>query len=92
MNILLTYDISDSKKRLKIVNLLNEFGIRVNYSVFELDIKESILKNLLEKIDELSDKNDSIRVYYFCKDSIEKSYKVKKNKPQPFTKRVSYVS
>jgi len=92
MKILLTYDISNSAKREKVASLLGEFGERVNYSVFELEIKESSLKKLLHEIDKLSDKKDSIRVYYFCKKSIQRSLELKNSSPQPFKRGSLYVS
>ena len=35
MNYLITYDIEDDKRRKKISDLLEGYGVRVNYSVFE---------------------------------------------------------
>jgi len=90
MKILLTYDIVDTKKRSKIAILLETYGMRVNYSVFELDIGKKRLDELIAKIDKLSQKEDSIRVYRFSKDTIELSYELKK-RPQPFVKESGYV-
>ncbi|MEA3492272.1 MAG: CRISPR-associated endonuclease Cas2 [Campylobacterota bacterium] len=90
MKILLTYDISDSKKRNKIANLLEAYGVRVNYSVFELDIAKRSLDGLLSKVEKLSSKEDSIRVYRFSKETIEYSYELKK-RAQPFVKESGYV-
>ena len=90
MKILLTYDISDSKKRNKVANLLEAYGVRVNYSVFELDITKRSLDGLLAEIEKLSSKEDSIRVYRFIKETIEHSYELKK-RAQPFVKGSGYV-
>ena len=37
MKYLVTYDIINDKKRTKLSDLLETYGYRVNYSVFELD-------------------------------------------------------
>jgi len=92
MKILLTYDISKTKNRTKVATLLEGYGYRVNYSVFELDIKKHKLNELLETLWELCDKNDSIRVYAFSADTIEKSYDLNRKRPMPFEKRSSYVN
>jgi len=92
MKILLTYDISLTKSRTKVATLLEGYGYRVNFSVFELDIKKHKLELLLKSIQDLCDKNDSIRVYVFSTDTIEKSYDLNKNRPKPFEKKSSYVN
>lgn len=92
MKLLLTYDITLTKSRTKVATLLEGYGYRVNFSVFELDIKKYKLNELLETIQVLCDKNDSIRVYAFSSDTIEKSYDLNKNRPKPFKKKSSYVN
>lgn len=87
----MTYDISNTKNRTKIAMLLESYGYRVNYSVFELDIKKHKLDKLLKSIKELYGKNDSVRVYAFSADTIEKSYELNPNQPNPFEKKSSYV-
>lgn len=91
MQILLTYDISNTKNRTKVAALLEGFGVRVNYSVFELDIKKHKLKELLAKIETFCSKEDSVRVYRFTQDTIEQSYDLNKKKSKPFQKRDLYV-
>jgi CRISPR-associated protein Cas2 len=91
MKILLTYDISSTKSRTKVATLLEGYGYRVNFSVFELDIKKYKLNELLQTIQELCDKTDSIRVYAFNVDTISKSYDLNKKRPNPFEKKSNYV-
>ena len=92
MKLLLTYDITLTKSRTKVATLLEGYGYRVNFSVFELDIKKHKLNELLETIQALCDKNDSIRVYAFSVDTIEKSYDLNEKRPKPFQKKSSYVN
>jgi len=92
MKILLTYDISCTKSRTKVATLLEGYGYRVNFSVFELDIKKYKLETLLEEIRTLCDIDDSIRVYAFSTDTIDKSYDLNSKRPKPFEKRSSYVN
>lgn len=92
MKLLLTYDITNTKNRTKVATLLEGYGYRVNYSVFELDIKKDKLDELLKSIQELCDKSDSVRVYAFSTDTIEKSYDLNPKRPNPFEKKSSYVN
>jgi len=92
MKILLTYDISDTKNRTKLSTLLEGYGYRVNFSVFELDLKKHELKSLLKEIEPFYEKEDSVRIYVFSADTVEKSYDLNKKRPKPFEKRSSYVS
>jgi CRISPR-associated endonuclease Cas2 len=70
MKILLTYDIANTKNRTKLSNLLEGYRYRVNYSVFELDIKKYQLDLLLKEIEPFYDKEDSVRIYAFSADMI----------------------
>lgn len=90
MHILLTYDIVDTKYRTKVATLLEGFGLRVNYSVFELDIKKPSLDKLLQNIKNMCGKDDSVRVYVFNKESMEKSFELLAG-AKPFTKVSGYV-
>jgi len=90
MYILITYDISSTKHRTKVATLLEGYGVRVNYSVFELDIAKRELDALLNKIEALADKKDSIRIYRFSQDTIAKSFELL-NGDAPFAKDSGYV-
>jgi CRISPR-associated protein Cas2 len=67
------FDIQDDKKRRILGEWLEEYGIRVQRSVFEIEISKSKLKKLIEKIaNEIDEKEDSVRFYYIHNGSIEK--------------------
>ena len=68
------FDISDDKKRKKIGDMLEEFGVRVQRSVFEIEITDTKLKKLLQKFEDMVDKKeDSIRFYPFHRDTVKKT-------------------
>ena len=75
------YDIKDSKRRKKIASILEEYGFRVNYSVFELKIDKKKLNELLKKlIFEINKKEDSVRFYNLTQKEIKNSFEICKNK------------
>ncbi len=83
---LLAYDIADDKKRLKMANLLEEYGQRVQKSVFECRLNSTEHKNLLRKSQELIEAEDSVRIYPLCQDCLKKVTAVGKNVPLSITK------
>ena len=67
MFVLLTYDIAlnDSGKRLgKVAKLCENYGVRVQNSVFEMDIDPALLIRLKSELGRVIDENfDSVRIY-----------------------------
>ena len=60
---LIIYDISENKKRKKVSDIIDGYGMRVQYSSYEVWINEKQLQSLIKKLDKLHDENDSIRIY-----------------------------
>ncbi len=79
MYISVTYDISQTKARNKVVQLLERYGFRVQKSVFELEIKEPQFRGLKLKLEDIlrkaniyyqnqnMDNLDSIKFYILSK-------------------------
>lgn len=64
---LITYDIEEDKKRNKIAKLLEDYGTRVQYSVFECAIDYNQLEEIKKKAEDIIDKKkDSVRIYRIC--------------------------
>jgi CRISPR-associated protein Cas2 len=63
---IVSYDITDDKKRLRISKTLRDFGTRVQYSVFECIINDKDLEKMTAKISRIISEEDSVRVYTLC--------------------------
>lgn len=65
--ILISYDISDNKKRARFSKFIKKFGHRLQFSVYEIDNSERILNNILTSIDNVFikefDQSDSVYVF-----------------------------
>jgi len=87
----IAYDIPNTKRRNKIATVLEKYGIRVNYSVFEVQIKSNALLKELEDelLQILKPKDDSLRVYYLCQKCVEKSWCLGEE-PSPFQRDTAY--
>jgi CRISPR-associated protein Cas2 len=63
----IAYDIVDDGCRDKIASILEGYGDRVQYSVFECDLNKDELNELITKLKEYLDLEvDKIRIYMVC--------------------------
>lgn len=61
---LVTYDISDDRRRTRLAKMLKDYGERVQYSVFECNLNDKLLNNMKKRAEKLLDKElDSLRIY-----------------------------
>ena len=71
--LVISYDISNDKRRLKVMKTLQDYGGRVQYSVFECRLNNSQLVSLKRRLQPLVIENqDSIRFYYISADDIQR--------------------
>jgi CRISPR-associated protein Cas2 len=65
--IIVSYDISDDKKRNKFAKYLTRFGHRIQYSVFEIENNDRILNNIFcdirNKFEKTFEQSDSVYVF-----------------------------
>lgn len=65
--ILISYDISDTKKRTRFSKYIKKFGHRLQYSVYEIDNSEKILYNIIadiqNKFSKEFDQEDSVYIF-----------------------------
>ena len=67
MHVVVTYDISEDKRRTKIHTILSSYGQWMQYSVFECNLEPAEytkLRNRLHKL--IRPETDSIRFYFLC--------------------------
>lgn len=65
---LICYDIRDDKRRSEVAKVLEDFGVRVQFSVFECDLKEQAFLKLRRGLVKVMDQElDSIRMYALCR-------------------------
>ena len=74
MNLIICYDVYKTKRRNKLAALLEGYGLRANYSVFELDVSEReyiLIKDRIVRI--IEPKTDKVLFYRICKTCMAKS-------------------
>lgn len=68
MFVTVTYDIADDRRRARVARLLEDYGVRVQYSVFDCLLDERRLLELRRKLqDEIDQSQDSVRFYTLCR-------------------------
>ena len=63
---IVAYDIVNDGTRTQIANELENWGARVQYSVFECDLTERRTKELSRRLAQFMAAGDSIRIYRLC--------------------------
>ena len=68
MFVMVSYDISDDRRRTKIHNILKSYGQWIQYSVFECDLTTTEYSRLRQRLSKLIQADeDNIRFYFLCR-------------------------
>lgn len=67
MFVVVSYDIVDDKKRLRVAKLLKSYGERVQKSVFECRLDDRLYLKMKREIEKIIDwEEDGVRYYILC--------------------------
>ncbi|MGA8025516.1 MAG: CRISPR-associated endonuclease Cas2 [Bryobacteraceae bacterium] len=67
MHFVVAYDIVEDRRRNKVMNTLKNFGLRVQYSVFECELTYDRASELLRLLGRLINRRqDKVRIYPLC--------------------------
>src|SRR5258708_671642 len=67
MHFVVAYDVVQDRRRTKVMNTLKDFGLRVQYSVFECELTMARADELKERLGKLIDaKRDKLHMYPMC--------------------------
>lgn len=82
------YDIPNDKRRLQVMKMLEGYGHRAQYSVFECHLTSQDAEIVRTRLESLIDtKQDDVRIYTFCDNCAPKARmlgKAKRHKVAPF--------
>jgi CRISPR-associated protein Cas2 len=68
MFFVVAYDISSPRRLARVARLMKNFGTRVQKSVFECDINETLFCEMKRKIEKVMDlSKDAVRYYFLCR-------------------------
>jgi CRISPR-associated protein Cas2 len=84
MLVLVTYDIPDDKRRLKLANLLEGYGRRVQFSVFECFLTLDEMRLLHQKVQKrVKAAEDNVRFYWISEDAVKRILTIGSSPPEP---------
>ncbi len=63
---IISYDIHDDRKRNMVAKIMLDYGTRVQYSVFECNLDDDLLKKMILRLSKVISEDDSIRIYAIC--------------------------
>lgn len=67
MLLVISYDIADDARRQRVSSTLLDYGVRVQYSVFECHLNRMQQEQLLMRLNKIIDPaRDSVRAYRLC--------------------------
>jgi CRISPR-associated protein Cas2 len=70
--LVVSYDITSTRRRTKVMKTLEGFGARVQYSVFECRLKPNEIDELRKRLKKLITHEDSIRFYFMSADDVNR--------------------
>lgn len=71
--LVVSYDIPSDRRRIKVMKTLEGFGTRVQYSVFECNLKPREIDNLRKRLKKLIiEEEDSIRFYFLGAEDVKR--------------------
>jgi CRISPR-associated protein Cas2 len=73
MFVVVSYDISSDKRRLKVMKLLKNYGNHVQESVFECEMRNKPYETMRTQLAKLiAPREDNIRFYFLDEDTVKK--------------------
>lgn len=67
MLVVVSYDVPDDRRRLKLAKALKDYGERVQYSVFECHLETAQIDRMRARVERLiAAEEDSVRIYRLC--------------------------
>lgn len=83
---LIAYDVKDARRLRKIARICSDYGVRVEYSVFECDLKEEVFRIFCDRIRKVIDpEQDRFIAYRVCAACERKAIRIgmKKREAKP---------
>ena len=70
--LVVSYDIPSNRRRYKVMKIMEGFGTRVQYSVFECILKPREIDDLRNKLKKWIEAEDSVRFYFLGAEDVKR--------------------
>lgn len=73
MNIIIAYDISDERRLIKVAKISEDYGTRVQKSIFELEVTARAFREMIQRIEDVIDPaTDGVKYFLLCGNCVGK--------------------
>ena len=67
MFVLVAYDIADNRRLQRIAKIMEDYGDRVQYSVFEMDVEQATFREMKRRTERvLEEEVDGVKYFFIC--------------------------
>ena len=67
MNLVVCYDIADPRRLQKVARIMKDFGVRVQLSIFEVDVPPHVFRRLRARTEAVLDmEEDGVKYFHLC--------------------------
>lgn len=70
---LICYDIHDPKRLREVEKIVSRYGVRVQKSVFEAEVKDFMIDNLERRLGQIIDGDDFVAIIPLCEEDWQKA-------------------
>jgi CRISPR-associated protein Cas2 len=70
--VVVSYDISDNRRRTKVMKALEGYGMHIQFSVFKCRLKPAEIAEMRAKLKKLTCRQDSVRLYFIGADDVNR--------------------
>ncbi len=88
---LIIYDIRDPKRLRKVAKMMENYGVRVQKSVFEVEAKDQIIKEMRSKVQALIEEEDFVVYFNLCERDWQKKIKYGPDKFEETDEKDYYI-
>lgn len=78
MTLLVSYDIEDDRIRTRLARFLEKNGVRIQKSVFALNIERHLFRPLLKSIEAITGKTGKVAVFRLCEGCVRNALQMDK--------------
>lgn len=67
MNMIIAYDIADDKRLMRVAKVMLDYGVRVQKSIFEVEISPPVFRTLRERVEKIIvPEEDGVKYFPLC--------------------------
>jgi CRISPR-associated protein Cas2 len=86
--VLVAYDVSDNRRRTRLVKRLGRYAQRVQRSVFEAYLTDPLLDQMIRTLRDTIEPTDDVRIYRLCKTCREQEICLGAAEPFPIVETI----